>query len=73
MFVDGDRRYKVFIVSLFYLKITIINRRYHKKICFNVPTLFYTDNCYFASNLNIFTILSALQTLEYDPFFEVIH
>ena len=38
-------------------------------MCFNVPTLFYTDNCNFVSNLNIFTILSAFQTLEYDDFF----
>ena len=33
-------------------------------------TLFYKDNCNSAPNLNIFIIFSALETLEYDPFFK---
>ena len=72
MVVGGDRRCKVLVVSLFYLKFTkLIIAGYHTKICFNVPTLFNTDDCNFASNLNIFTIHSALLTLEYDLFFEI--
>ena len=34
-------------------------------------TLFYKDNCNSAPNPNILTILSALQTLEYDLFLEI--
>ena len=66
MFVSGDRRYKMFVVSFFCLKISKLIVRYHVKICFNVPTLFHTDACYSASYTNIFTILSALEALGYD-------
>ena len=68
MFVSGDRRYKVFVVSLFYLKFSkLFYLKFSKfKICFNVPTLLYTEDCNSPSNLNIFTIISALESLEYD-------
>ena len=69
MFVSGDRRYKVFVVSLFYLThITAINL-----IILTALTLFYKDNCNSAPSPNICTILSALQTLESDLFFDIIH
>ena len=67
MFVSGDRRYKVFVVSLFYLKhITAINLG-----SLTALTLFYKDNCNSAPSPNICTILSALHTS--DLFFEIIH
>ena len=36
-------------------------------------TLFYKDNCNCAPSPNILTIFSALETLEYDLFFKMIH
>ena len=39
----------------------------------NVMPLLYTNTCNFTPNLNIFTIFSALQTLEYDLFLGIIH
>ena len=39
---------------------------------FTALTLFYKDNCNIAPNLNMFTVLSALKTLEYDLSFEII-
>ena len=69
MFVSGDHRYKVFVVSLFYLKhITAINLGIVTAL-----TLFYKDNCNSVPSPNICTILSALHTLESDLFFEIIH
>ena len=59
MFVSGDLKNKASVMSLF---------RSITKICFNVLTLLYTDNCNSAFILNIFTIPSALESLEYNLF-----
>ena len=62
MIVSGVRRF-TFLSKTNLCKDTTINL-----LIFNALTLFYKDNCNSGSDLNIFTILSALQILEYDPF-----
>ena len=38
-----------------------------------VMPLLYRNVCISAPNLNIFTIISALESLEYDPFSRILH
>ena len=70
MFVSIDCRYKVFVVSLFYIKHIIAGTQFNN---FHCTDIFHKDNCNSAPNASILTILSALQTIERDLSFEIIH
>ena len=72
MFVSIDRRYKVFVVSLFCVKHLCRDTTINLIIVTSL-TLLYKDNCNSAPIPNILTILSALQTLEHDLFLGIIH
>ena len=69
MFVSTVRKYKVFVASVTFLPKTHLSMRPTiNLLILNVIPLLYTNNCKSAPNLNIHTIPSALQTLEYVHF-----